>query len=171
MNSHDDENQNVVYGILFFVIALVLFLTMGLAIRSKQVSPPNKLAVASSAVSVEDPVVFSVCALTGEPLVKIYFAVGETSPGAEAQPELAKVLAVLQAQKDAIVLISGFHDETGSAQVNAEVSKERAVSVRELLVAHGIVPERIQLSRPAVALGGEQAEEARRVEVRVLDLQ
>lgn len=49
----------------------------------------------------------------------------------------------------------------------AEVAKNHALSVRDTLVAAGVPTERVLMRRPAVTLGGSDAAEARRVEVRV----
>ena len=63
--------------------------------------------------------------------------------------------------------MSGFHDQTGNPALNADLAKQRAVAVRNLLVAAGVPEERIVLSPPAEAAGGSDDREARRVEVGV----
>ena len=99
-------------------------------------------------------------------LAKLYFDVGATSPtGADAA--LAKVLATLQADPASKARISGYHDASGSAATNAEIAKERAQTVQDLLVANGIAAERIVLDKPVLTTGAGPAEEARRVEVLV----
>jgi outer membrane protein OmpA-like peptidoglycan-associated protein len=65
------------------------------------------------------------------------------------------------------VLLSGYHDETGGAAVNAEVAKDRAVAVKDALVAAGLAADKVKMRKPAVTLGGADPAEARRVEVRV----
>ena len=80
---------------------------------------------------------------------------------------LPTVVAALQAASAKRALLSGYHDETGGAAINAEVAKNRALSVRAALVAAGVPAERVLMRRPAVTLGGGDAAEARRVEVRV----
>jgi outer membrane protein OmpA-like peptidoglycan-associated protein len=62
-------------------------------------------------------------------------------------------------------LISGYHDASGDAAANAELAKQRAFAVRDLLVARGVNPQSIELAKPAVTTGGADAREARRVEV------
>ena len=56
---------------------------------------------------------------------------------------------------------------TGGAAVNAEVSKNRAKAVKEALVGAGVSADKVLLRKPAVTLGGESPEEARRVDIRV----
>lgn len=158
MFDQEDSELNVVVGVLFGIIALVIALVIGLGtwtLRSAQQSAP---AVASE---------FADVAEVGEALVKVYFATGESALPADASESIAKVVAALQAEPEKKALLSGFHDETGGAAVNAEVSKNRALSVRAALVAAGVPAERVLLRRPAVTLGGGDAAEARRVEVRV----
>lgn len=84
-----------------------------------------------------------------------------------APDQIATVVAALVAAPQASALLSGYHDETGGAAVNAEVAKNRALSVRQALIAAGVSAERVLMRRPAVTLGSADAAEARRVEVRV----
>jgi cytochrome c oxidase subunit II len=65
------------------------------------------------------------------------------------------------------VAISGFHDKTGSAEANAELAKNRAKSVREVLRASGLAEDRILMDKPQETTGGADDKEARRVEVSI----
>ena len=62
--------------------------------------------------------------------------------------------------------VSGFHDETGSPEQNAELAKQRALAVRDALVAAGVAEASVELKKPEVMMAGSNAE-ARRVEVSV----
>ena len=62
-------------------------------------------------------------------------------------------------------MVSGFHDSTGNAQVNEEVSKQRALAVRDALTALGVAADKIELRKPEVTEGSGNNAEARRVEV------
>ena len=158
MFDQEDSELNVVMGVVFGIIALVIAFVIGLAanqLGGKQVAP----AVAAAGAG---EVAFVDVAEVGEPLVKIHFDVGQT-----ASTQIATVVAALTAAPKASALLSGFHDETGGAAVNAEVAKNRALSVRQALIAAGAPAERVLMRRPAVTLGGTDAAEARRVEVRV----
>ena len=86
---------------------------------------------------------------------------------AGAAEELAKVIAKLNEDPSKLVLLSGYHDETGGAAVNAEVAKARAVAVKDALIAAGLAADKVKMRKPAVTLGGADPAEARRVEVRV----
>lgn len=156
----DDDNQNLVLGILFGVIALVIGLVIGLA---SYVTGQTREAAPAAVAAVEAPEIAEV----GEPLIKLYFDSGKADLPANAAEEVAKVVAKLHEEPAKIVLISGYHDETGGAAVNAEVAKARAVAVKDALIAAGIAADKVNMRKPAITLGGADAAEARRVEVRV----
>lgn len=156
----DDDNQNLVLGILFGVIALVIGLVIGLA---SYVTGQTREAAPAAVAAVEAPEIAEV----GEPLIKLYFDSGKAELPANAAEEVAKVVAKLQEEPAKLVLISGYHDETGGAAVNAEVAKARALAVKDALIAAGISADKVNLRKPAITLGGGEAAEARRVEVRV----
>jgi len=156
----DDDNQNLVLGILFGIIALVIGLVIGLGVY---VTGQNRAPAPVAAVVAEEPEIAEV----GEALVKFYFESGKAELPAGAQDELAKVVAKLAEDPSRLVLLSGFHDETGGAAVNAEVAKARAVAVKDALIAAGLAADKVKMRKPAVTLGGTDPAEARRVEVRV----
>lgn len=161
----DDDNQNLVLGILFGVIALVIGLVIGLATYvTGQAREATMPAPAAEAVVVEEVVEI---AEVGEPLVKLYFESGKADLPATSGDDIAKVIAKLHEDDSKLVLISGYHDETGGAAINAEVAKARAVAVKDALIAAGVAAEKVKMRKPAVTLGGTDAAEARRVEVRV----
>ena len=156
----DDDNQNLVLGILFGIIALVVGLVIGLSVY---VTGQNRAPAPVAAVVAEEPEIAEV----GEPLVKFYFESGKAELPAGAAEELAKVIAKLNEDPSKLVLLSGYHDETGGAAVNAEVAKDRAVAVKDALIAVGLAADKVKMRKPAVTLGGADPAEARRVEVRV----
>jgi outer membrane protein OmpA-like peptidoglycan-associated protein len=156
----DDDNQNLVLGILFGIIALVIALVIGL---TTYVTGQANEAQAGTAAVAEVPEIAEV----GEPLVKLYFDSGKAELPAAAGDDVAKVVAKLAEEPAKLVLLSGYHDETGGAAVNAEVAKSRAVAVKEALIAAGVPADKIQMRKPAITLGGGDDAEARRVEVRV----
>ena len=98
---------------------------------------------------------------------KLYFDVGESKPPANAEADLADVVAALKGDANTKARISGFHDESGSAATNAELAKKRAQAVQAWLESQGIAADRIVLDKPAVSTGSGDAKEARRVEVTV----
>jgi outer membrane protein OmpA-like peptidoglycan-associated protein len=66
------------------------------------------------------------------------------------------------------VAISGFHDTSGNQRTNEELAKNRAVAVRDALKAAGLDEARIEMRKPEVTTGGGNADQARRVEVTVM---
>jgi outer membrane protein OmpA-like peptidoglycan-associated protein len=66
--------------------------------------------------------------------------------------------------------ISGFHDSRGDSVANAELAKNRAFAVRDVLKAAGVAEDRIDLRKPQVTAGSDKLAddpEARRVEVTI----
>ncbi|WP_066569896.1 OmpA family protein [Snodgrassella sp. CFCC 13594] len=96
-------------------------------------------------------------------VVKFYFASGSNALAADANTALADVVAGAKEGKK--VVISGFHDSTGDAKANAEVSKQRAQAVEAAVVALGVSSAQIELRKPQDTEGSGNAAEARRVEV------
>ena len=100
--------------------------------------------------------------VTANGAVKFYFATGkaDVAPGA---PEALKdvLVAALGGKK---IVVSGYHDSTGNAQANEELSKQRAFAVRTVLLGFGVPDKQIELRKPSDTEAGSGAE-ARRVEV------
>jgi outer membrane protein OmpA-like peptidoglycan-associated protein len=97
----------------------------------------------------------------------LYFAVGSADLPSDSNEKLARVADAARANAGTSVLISGYHDATGSAAKNAELAKLRAVAVRHALEANGVAPDRLQMSKPVETTGGTDPKEARRVEMRL----
>jgi len=64
-----------------------------------------------------------------------------------------------------VLVLSGFHDASGDPVANAELAKQRAFAVRDLLATAGVSERGIELAKPAVTTGGADPREARRVDV------
>ena len=95
-------------------------------------------------------------------VVKFYFAIGKADLAKGAQTALKDVLEGVKAGKKAV--ISGYHDSTGNAAQNQELSKQRAFAVRDALLRFGVPENQIELRKPENTEAGKSAE-ARRVEV------
>lgn len=120
---------------------------------------------AASISAVADGTVVDSTVASDTRLAKLYFDVGATSPS--NAKTIGSIIAALQADQDSKARISGYHDATGGAAANEEIAKVRAQTVQELLLANGIVQERIVLEKPVLTTGDGSPEEARRVEVLV----
>lgn len=151
----EDESTAVIVGVLAGIVLAVVAVVYGSS-ASKNV-PPAAPVVAEQAE----------IAPVGEALAKVYFAVGAAALDEADKGIVAKTLEALAAKPDAIVLLSGFHDQSGDPARNAELAKKRAQSVRDALVAGGVAADRVKFRKPESTVGTGSPEEGRRVEIRV----
>jgi photosynthetic reaction center cytochrome c subunit len=99
----------------------------------------------------------------------LYFGVGSSTLEGEQAKGLTQLIATLSTKPAAKASISGYHSASGELAANQQLAKDRAVKVRDSIVAAGIAPTRVQLDKPLQAeanLSGEDPA-ARRVEVTV----
>lgn len=157
MGSQDDDNMGVVLGVVFGLIALVIALVIGVGQYSanRAAVKPAAAAIAMDGASVK---------VEGG-VVKFYFASGKSDLAAGGNEALADVVKAVAAGKK--VVISGFHDATGDAAMNAELAKQRALMVRDALAALGVAQDKVELKKPEQTLATGTDSEARRVEVAV----
>ncbi len=101
------------------------------------------------------------------PAVNVYFATGKTDIDAKDRDAIATVLTYLNANPSAKAIISGYHDPRGDKAANEELAKNRAKSVRSVLMAAGIVEGRFEMKKPQETTGTGDNAEARRVELTV----
>jgi len=158
MNSQQDDQQNVVWAVLVAVILLAIGLAVGMGIHKSRPKAAPAAAVAPVA-GVADGA--SIRVENG--VVKFYFATGKAELATGASEALAEVVKAVAAGKQAVV--SGFHDATGDAAINAELAKQRALAVRDALKALGVAEDKVELKKPEQVQGAGSNAEARRVEV------
>lgn len=172
-----DEGAKVGLWVVIGIIMLLLFgLIGGLAIRAakaKHVAKPVAVAAspaaahAASAVAETDVMVDA--PLAGEIVGRVFFGVDKAELQADAIAALAPAVKALADAPGKKLVIAGFHDATGDPAHNAALAEQRAKAVQAALAAQGADTARLQLRKPEqMALGGP-AEEARRVEVRLVD--
>lgn len=180
MENNDSEQKaalGIVWAIVGVAVVAVLFLAAYFGLTSGKsgsgptttvAAPQNAVtAVASSAVADANVAASAEAAVAGVPAtIKIFFETGKSEVPAGAATDVAPIVMYLKANSGATAAVSGYHDASGNADVNAEVSKERAKAVRAVLIAAGIEESRVVLDKPQVALAGNDAD-ARRVEVAV----
>jgi len=150
----DDESTAVIVGVLAGIVLAVVAVVYG-ASAGKGYKPAAPVAEQAEIAPV------------GEALAKVYFAVGAAALDDADKGVVAKTLEALAANPKAIVLLSGFHDPSGDPARNAELAKQRAMAVRDALVAGGVATERVKFRKPESTVGAGSAEEGRRVEIRV----
>ena len=177
MYSDDDDSQErivlpLVIGVAMFVIVGVLGLV---SFNNKPATAVAKPVAAHTATAhAAAPAVAAPAAalnlkddesqvVVENGVVKFYFASGKAEVAKGANEALADVVKGIKAGQKAT--ISGFHDTTGNAALNAELSKKRAFAVRDALVALGVTEDKLDLVKPADSQGSGAAAEARPVEV------
>ena len=98
--------------------------------------------------------------------VKVYFESGKAELPVESNEPLNKLSEVAR-NGNGMLVVSGYHDASGDAAQNAELAKQRATRVAHALEANGVPKERILLQKPEQLVGAANADEARRVDVRL----
>lgn len=170
-NSSDDDSQTrFALGFLFALIALVVSTVVGTVVYKRGIAHAPKAQVAAAAPAATNvPVVVQEGAIVVviDGMVKFYFASGKADLAEGANAALADVVKGVQAGKRAVV--SGFHDATGGADVNAELSKQRAKAVQAALIALGVAEDKVELKKPEQMQADGSNAEARRVEVILAD--
>ena len=99
-------------------------------------------------------------------VVKFYFASGKAEVAAGGSEALADIVKGVAGGKKAV--ISGYHDASGDPVMNAELAKQRALAVSNLLTAAGVAADMVELRKPEQTQADGPAAEARRVEVTLM---
>ena len=166
-SSDDDSQQRFALGFLFALIALVVSTVVGTVVYKRGISHAPKAEAAVSAPSATNvPVVVveeTARVIVENGVVKFYFVSGKAEVAAGANEALSNVVKGVAEGKRAV--ISGFHDATGSAEINAELAKQRAQAVQAALVALGVAEDKVELKKPEQSQADGSNAEARRVEV------
>ena len=166
-SSDDDSQERFALGFLFALIALVVSTVVGTVVYKRGISHAPKAEAAVSAPSATNvPVVVveeTARVIVENGVVKFYFVSGKAEVAAGANEALSDVVKGVAEGKRAV--ISGFHDATGSAEINAELAKQRAQAVQAALVALGVAEDKVELKKPEQSQADGSNAEARRVEV------
>ena len=88
----------------------------------------------------------------GRVVLPLTFLPGKPDLDADSQPVIDRVIAMMQRHPDLQLEIDGHTDNTGNASFNDTLSRERAVTVRGMLIDGHIAKKRLT----AVGLGGSQ---------------
>lgn len=161
-----EVEQRVVAVVVIAAILLAVGLALGFGIhKSRPKAAPAPAAVAAAPAA--DATTDAARVVVEGGVVKFYFATGKADLAvdlsADVQAALNEAAAAAKAGKKLVV--SGFHDSTGDAAVNAELAKQRALSVQAVLVNLGVDAAAVELKKPEEMLGGTDNAQARRVEV------
>lgn len=173
MSSQDDDGQQgLVLWVVFGLVALVIALVVGVSVyqRGKMAATPKTAVAAAITVmpandlpNAAQNAMDAASVKVENGVVKFYFASGKSELAAGANAALADVIKGAQAGRK--LVISGYHDATGSAAKNAELAKLRAFAVRDALKTSDVADEKIVLRKPEVLNAVGSNAEARRVEV------
>lgn len=177
MSSQNDEGTGIALGVVAGAIVLVLGVVFTVvAHRPGSASKPTALAAASAGAAAAAAASAPAAATTAPAgddgarvmvdngVVKFYFAVGKAELAQDGAKALTDILAAAKTGKK--IGISGFVDPSGDPQKNAELAKERAFAVKELLTSSGVPDVQIVMVRPNdIQAGATSAAEGRRVEV------
>ena len=167
----DDSQQGFILAFVMGVVALVIAAVLGVAVyqRGKAATPAAAPAAVVAVAAAPVPAAAAQAAQDAASVkvengvVKFYFASGKADLAAGAPDALADVIKGAKAGRK--LVISGFHDATGSATKNAELAKLRAFAVRDALVAAGVLESAMELKKPEQMTASGSDAEARRVEV------
>ncbi|MFC5519654.1 OmpA family protein [Polaromonas jejuensis] len=187
MFSQDNDGQQrlaltLVFGLVAFIVMGVLAFGVYQLRHSRVVSTAPGVAVVpavlpsqpASAAPAEAPVSAAQIAQAAsdaasvkveQGVVKFYFASGKADLAAGAGEALVDLIKAARSGRK--LVISGFHDATGNAAQNAALAKQRAVAVREALMAAGVAEQQIELKKPEQMADSGNSAEARRVEIRL----
>ncbi len=176
MLDQEDEGTRigvwVALGVVFFVLVGVIG---GLVLRQTNASKAalaasTKPAIAAPAVAAAAPTeALLEGPLSGDLVGKVYFESGAATLPADAASQIDATVKAMAAAPARALVLSGFHDASGDAAVNAELAKQRALAMRDALQAAGVDAARIKLRKPEITTGDGSAQEARRVELRLVD--
>jgi K(+)-stimulated pyrophosphate-energized sodium pump len=126
---------------------------------------PAAATAAPAAAPAAATVMVPVLVVVGVPN-RVHFDAGSDSISAAGKRILDGYAQALKASPEAKVELSGFADPTGDAAKNLELAKQRAMTVRDTLVAAGVAAERIALVKPTDVIVGQGSDaDARRVDI------
>ncbi|HPA88762.1 MAG TPA: OmpA family protein [Quisquiliibacterium sp.] len=153
----DDEQQNDQTGLVAWILGIAVTIAIVVSVVIGTLSALN----AGGGTKAGTAAPAAAAAASGTAV--LYFDTGKADLPADASALLAPLVQAAAGGKRLVV--SGFHDTTGSAQANEELAKQRAFAVRDALKAAGVAEDRIELSKPQETSGGTEGRESRRVEV------
>lgn len=171
----DDGQQRVALFLVFGLVAIVVasVLVFGANQRgaaARYAAAPDAAAPAMAEAAVGPAASGAAVAASDaasiqveQGTVKFYFASGKAELATGASEALLDVVKGAQAGRK--VAISGFHDATGNAAQNTDLARQRALAVRDTLMAAGLQESQIELNKPEQIAGAGSDAQARRVDI------
>lgn len=168
MSSQDnDQDIRVVAAVLISAILLAVGVALGIGIHKARGGAGEPKAAPAAVAPAPAPAVAPIgddaSVVVENGVVKFYFASGKADLASGAVEALNEAIAAAKAGKK--LVISGFHDATGDPAMNAELAKQRAFAVRDVLKGAGVDEAALELKKPEQTAGEGSNAEARRVEV------
>lgn len=172
MFSHNDDRDNrFALGLIFLLVGAVVASVIGYGAYKARAGSAKKpmpavaaASAATTAAPAATPAADAASVKVENGVVKFYFASGKTELAQDGAKALTDILTAAKTGKK--VGISGYVDPSGDAAKNAEIAKQRAFAVRDLLTQSGVPADQIVLVRPNdIKAGATSAAEGRRVEV------
>jgi outer membrane protein OmpA-like peptidoglycan-associated protein len=165
MMDQEDEGTRigmwVILGVVFFVLVGVIGGVVLRHMNAKASSAPTTQTAVAEAF-MDGPI-------SGDLVGTLYFDMAKAELPADATAKLAEVARAMAAAPSRSLVLSGFHDATGDADKNAELAKQRAIATRDALAAVGAPAAQLKLRKPESTTGDGSNQEARRVELRLID--
>jgi cytochrome c oxidase subunit 2 len=180
----DDSNENG--GLVAWVIGLAVTLALAVAVfagsAAFQIGPGTAASTSTSATGTARSTTGTAAsaaapaagasftapgtAIAAAPLLaRVLFNSGVSALPADAAKTLSPAIEAATRSAGIRLTVSGYHDKTGDPEKNAELAKERAIAVRDALVAAGVSLERVELRKPQLTEGGTDDTLARRVDI------
>ncbi|MDZ7652061.1 MAG: sodium-translocating pyrophosphatase [Burkholderiaceae bacterium] len=142
------------------LVALLIVPVIALVWADKAPKAAPAAAPTAATVTVV-PVVIAV----GVPM-RVHFETGSNTLSAEGKRIVDGYAQALKANASVKAELSGFADPTGDAARNLELAKQRAMAVRDELVAAGAPAGQIELVKPSDVIVGQGGDaDARRVDI------
>jgi K(+)-stimulated pyrophosphate-energized sodium pump len=99
--------------------------------------------------------------------VKVFFEVGQIVLNDNGKKTVIDFAETMKKDGTLVAEITGYTDQTGDAEKNKEIAKDRAKAVHEELKTAGVAESRLRLQPPASVMSGSGADaDARRVEIK-----
>ena len=169
MDEQDEGARIAVWAVLGIIVLLLFGLIGGLVMRSMNAKHAKPAAVAATPAAVAETDVLVDVPLTGVIVVRVFFELDKADLQPDAPATLAPAAKALADEPAKKLIIAGFHDPSGDPAHNADLAKRRAIAVRLALIALGADATHVQLRKPEQTSLGGPPEEARRVEIRLVD--
>jgi outer membrane protein OmpA-like peptidoglycan-associated protein len=175
----NDEQESDSYRLIAWILGIAVTIAIATAVvpailmATDAANPVPGAATSSAPTSSAAPVspaapVAPAASAAGSAIpapVKLYFASGKVTVGSDGADKLTGIVAAVKAGAANKAMVSGFHDKTGDAVQNAELSKNRAMAVRDELMKAGLSEAQVELRKPQESDSSGSDQEARRVEV------